>query len=513
MTDRKHTSETAPLAQKGENPLSHQERVYFEMFRAIELLGRKLEKSETIREDLSRRLKDIESSAARDAQTGKYYLPARIEPAEQPATPEAAMTRRMIAGAALTGLALGVIALGLVLMQQQPQTLSPRQMAALNTLTDTQNNPAFVGHASGGWHKAAENNKAATVSTENVTAEVAAETPASAAPAGTEAPLPFVLAASLEKLQDAPDTQVDEYIAGLDHEGAEDFAEDLPEDMAQGDTDMTEDISAAAAGLDHDDLAALVAQENAVDDHFAAADEEAITVAEAEAEVEIMPAAETLAPVVAKTHAAVPAITAYTKEPLRDPYLPTVYADLERRAYDGIAEAQHDLAALYASGGRVRPDYPRAAYWFRRAADAGIANAYYNLGVMAQQGLGMAKDAQQSFAFYGRAARLGHPEAMYNLGLCYIEGRGTQKDNLRGISYFKKAANAGLTQAAYNLGVIYEGGTIEGHRDLKSALEWYHVAAVEGHQDADVAIRRVEKLQMQAEALSVAERVEPAAGR
>src|SRR5690606_36245003 len=100
---------------------------------------------------------------------------------------------------------------------------------------------------------------------------------------------------------------------------------------------------------------------------------------------------------------------AYAAEPLRDPYLPTVYADLEMRAYDGIAEAQHDLAALYAAGGRVRQDYPRAVYWFQRAADAGIANAYYNLGVMAQQGLGMGRDAQKSFDFYSRAARLGHP--------------------------------------------------------------------------------------------------------
>ena len=502
MTDRKQTSDNAHLTQKGENPLTHQERVYFEMFRAIELLGRKLEKSEMVREELSSRLKDIESSAARDAETGKYYLPAKIETAAISAAAEGMMSRRIITGAALAGLAFGVVALGLVLLQQQPQTLSPRQMAALNNLADAQNKTAFADHVSGGWHKVVENNKPAPVVAENVTAAMGVELAAA-----SSAPRPFELAASLETLgavqdvpqamPDAADTPEDEYMVAAD--------EDLPEEMAQGDTDMAEDAPIGTAAADvaafgHDDLAALVAQENAVDEQFAEA-------------ADVMPADAALTTVVAAAQEVAPKATAYTQEPERDTLLPAVYVDLERRAYDGIAEAQHDLAALYAAGGRVRSDYSRAAYWFRRAADAGIANAYYNLGVMAQQGLGMAKDAEQSFAFYGRAARLGHPEAMYNLGLCYIEGRGTQRDNLRGISYFKKAANAGLTQAAYNLGVIYEGGTVEGHRDLKSALEWYHVAAVEGHQDADAAIRRVEGLRMQAEALSVADKVEPAAGR
>jgi TPR repeat protein len=504
MTERKHASETSPLANEtshlakgSENPLTHQERVYFEMFRAIELLGRKLEKSENTRVELARRLSDLESAALRDDVTGKYYLPAKIEPAGLPVAPEAVMTRRLTLGAALTGLALGTLALGLVLMQQSPQPLSPRQMAALNNLTEAQTKPVFADHISGGWHKVVENNTLAPVVEENVTVEVAAV--ADALPivkAAAETPQRFELAAALEHLQESTTAALSDTLEA-----------DLPEEMAQGDTDVTEE----EAGLDHADLAALVAQENAVDESFADVPMQGPQAAAPASTV--VPVGTDVMQEAAATAEPAPKRTVYTAAPLRDPYLPSVYADLERRAYDGIGEAQHDLAALYAAGGRVRPDYPRAVYWFRHAADEGIANAYYNLGVMAQQGLGMAKDAAEAFAFYGRAARLGHPEAMYNLGLAYIEGRGTKKDNLRGISYFKKAANAGLTQAAYNLGVIYEGGTIEGQRDLKSALEWYHVAAVEGHSDAEAAIRRVEKLHMQAEALSIADKVEPAAGK
>lgn len=518
MTDRKHTPATSHLVQNGETPLTHQERVYFEMFRGIELLGRKLEKSEAIREELSRRLHDLESSAARDEATGKYYLPAKIEPANVSAAPEAVMNRRITMAAALAGLALGAIALGLSLTQHAPQTLSPRQLAALNNLADAQDAPVFADHASGGWRKVLKEENAAqtTLADENVTAEIAG--------AAQDAPPAFELAASLEQLKDVAAAK-DTLAEAVTEVQADMLDADLPEDMAQGDTDMAEEET----GLGHDDLAALVEQENTVDAYYAAeAETDAPSAmvgplpvaesapagkpAETVSVLNTAPAAPEKQAESARTEPA-PQHSAYTSEPLRDPYLPSIYADLERRAYDGIGEAQHDLAALYAAGGRVRPDYPRAVYWFRRAADAGIANAYYNLGVMAQQGLGMAKDAKEAFAFYGRAARLGHPEAMYNLGLAYIEGRGTAKDNLRGIAYFKKAANAGLTQAAYNLGVIYEGGTVEGHRDLKSALEWYHVAAVEGHDEAAAAIRRIERLHMQAEALSIADKVEPAAGK
>lgn len=47
-----------------------------------------------------------------------------------------------------------------------------------------------------------------------------------------------------------------------------------------------------------------------------------------------------------------------------------------------VLEAQHDLAALYTSGiDGNNPDYKKAAYWFRKAADQNVANACYNLGV------------------------------------------------------------------------------------------------------------------------------------
>jgi hypothetical protein len=48
-----------------------------------------------------------------------------------------------------------------------------------------------------------------------------------------------------------------------------------------------------------------------------------------------------------------------------DAGLPPVVAEIEKRAFSGNAEAQHDLAAIYTAGhGGVKADYARAASWF-----------------------------------------------------------------------------------------------------------------------------------------------------
>jgi localization factor PodJL len=203
----------------------------------------------------------------------------------------------------------------------------------------------------------------------------------------------------------------------------------------------------------------------------------------------------------------------------RDAALPAKLADLEKRAFEGVPEAQHDLATLYASGKIVAQNYKRAAYWFSKAADGGVANAHYNLGVMFQQGLGVHKDLTKALAWYQRAAQLGHPEAMYNLGIAYIEGIGVDRNSAKGVAYFKNAANAGVAQAAYNLGVLYESNFV-GPIDIAKALEWYQVAANEGHADAQGAVDRLKTQVAKANEekaddesnLTVADLVEPAAG-
>jgi hypothetical protein len=175
----------------------------------------------------------------------------------------------------------------------------------------------------------------------------------------------------------------------------------------------------------------------------------------------------------------------------RDPSLPDQIKELETKAFDGVAEAQHDLAALYTAGeGGVSQNYERAGFWFRQAADQGIANATYNLGVLNQQGLGQSQDIQRALDWYRRAAQLGHPEAQYNLGIAYIEGVGTRYNPSMAAAFFQQAAFGGIVEAAYNLGLILENGLL-GETRPEDAMIWYRGAAESGSLDAQQALKNL----------------------
>jgi hypothetical protein len=171
-----------------------------------------------------------------------------------------------------------------------------------------------------------------------------------------------------------------------------------------------------------------------------------------------------------------------------DPNLPVRIIELEEKAFEGLAEAQHDMAALYVSGqAGVTQDYIRAMEWFKLAARQGIANAAYNLGVMNQQGMGVDKNIDLALNWYRRAGQLGHAEAEYNLGIAYIEGIGAPYNPKRAAAFFKKAAFGGINEAAYNLGLILENGLLNEVR-LNEALIWYRGAANNGNAEAQTAL-------------------------
>lgn len=111
-----------------------QERFNLEMFRALELLGRKLERVEGERDTLAQRLTQIESATAVDEHTGRLYLPAVIEQMPKP-TPLERHAVRWSVGAALVSCVLAMGALGLVVFRAPvAPALSARQLAALDAL-------------------------------------------------------------------------------------------------------------------------------------------------------------------------------------------------------------------------------------------------------------------------------------------------------------------------------------------------------------------------------------------
>lgn len=176
-----------------------------------------------------------------------------------------------------------------------------------------------------------------------------------------------------------------------------------------------------------------------------------------------------------------------------DSSLPENVQRIEALAFQGNAEAQHDLAAIYTAGPEgVSQNFDKAAFWFREAADAKIANAAYNLGVLNHQGLGTERDLDRALYWYREAAKLGHAEAQYNLGIAHIEGIGTNYDPKLAATFFERAANNGIMEAAYNLGLIYENGLL-GDAKADEALLWYKIAADQGSPEAKSAMQQLAK--------------------
>ena len=86
-------------------------------------------------------------------------------------------------------------------------------------------------------------------------------------------------------------------------------------------------------------------------------------------------------------------------------------------AEQGDADAQNNLARMYALGRNVPQDYAEALKWVRMAAEQGHAAAQNSLGMMYFNGQGVAKDYVQAHMWYNLAAAQGHDAAKNSRGI------------------------------------------------------------------------------------------------
>lgn len=431
-------------------PASQQERINQEMFRAIERLGRKLERAETERASFSQVLAQIESASERDEKTGKIYLPMLVQ-AERPPV----ANTRWQSALSVASSVIALLAVGLSLYREPAATpqLTTAQLAALDSLTETQ----FA--RMNGLAVDPANNIDISRFTQTTPPPVAAPVETAAEEASEEAKVEIA--------------QIEQQLTPEELSAIEPAAGNATEILA----DEKPAAEVAAAPVETPVETAIAAEK---------------PLAQPANDAAPIPLAAATPTVEQKAIAAGETVKNETVTGIdRDQLLPASYRTLESRAFAGVAAAQHDLAALYVAGtGGVQRDYGRAVFWFTKSAEKGMANAHYNLGVMYQQGLGVPQDAAAALGWYEHAAQLGHPEAMYNLGIANIEGIGAERNISRGVAFFKQAANAGVSQAAYNLGVLYESNFI-GPADLTKAAEWYQTAANEGHAEAKKSLARL----------------------
>ncbi len=119
----------------------------------------------------------------------------------------------------------------------------------------------------------------------------------------------------------------------------------------------------------------------------------------------------------------------------------TSTADLQKKATQGVADAQTNLGLLYYYGRGVPRDYMKAREWFTKAAAQGDADAQYNLGALYDFGKGVPQDFFTARHWYEQAAMQGHAGAQNSLGALYEFGHGVKQDSVRAYMWYNIAAS------------------------------------------------------------------------
>jgi TPR repeat protein len=152
---------------------------------------------------------------------------------------------------------------------------------------------------------------------------------------------------------------------------------------------------------------------------------------------------------------------------------------IKAAAEKGDAEAQIELAAIYAAGDGVPRDVIKAAKWHRKAAEQGNARAQCLLGLDYASGDGVKKSVSEAVYWLGKAADQGLAEAQYDLGMCFTSGDVRGKSIVDAAGLFRKAAEQGLAQAEAMLGSCYFDGTGV-PKSIPDGLLWTRRAAEKG---------------------------------
>ncbi|MBI2993362.1 MAG: SEL1-like repeat protein [Gammaproteobacteria bacterium] len=152
-------------------------------------------------------------------------------------------------------------------------------------------------------------------------------------------------------------------------------------------------------------------------------------------------------------------------------------------AEQGHAGAQFSLGVMYAKGRSVEQDYEQAFNWYRKAAEQGHVGAQATLATMYTKGVGTERDTKAAFDWHLRAAKRGHANSMFTVGEMYFHGTGVQQNLEEAFLWYRKAAEKGHVHAQINLGFMYGKGQGVVRNDRESA-QWYRKAAESGNPNA-----------------------------
>ncbi|MCK5090537.1 MAG: sel1 repeat family protein, partial [Hyphomicrobiaceae bacterium] len=137
---------------------------------------------------------------------------------------------------------------------------------------------------------------------------------------------------------------------------------------------------------------------------------------------------------------------------------------------------------LYVEGRVRKLDEAKAVEWLQKAAEQDHAQAQYDLAAMYAEGAGIAKDPIKAVEWTGRAAELGHATAQLEYAIMKFNGRGIERDEAGAIALLKSSSAKGNPVAQNRLARIYANG-MGVKKDPLRAAKWHLIARDAGVSD------------------------------
>ena len=145
------------------------------------------------------------------------------------------------------------------------------------------------------------------------------------------------------------------------------------------------------------------------------------------------------------------------------------HLNLVKRAIEGNADAQYQVAKLYDSQGYASAS-AKALLWFTKAAHQGHDKAMVEVAIAYNFKAHATKaDTLQAIKWYTKAAAKNNGQAMYRLGRM-------AKTDSEALQWYQKAAAVGDDDGIREIGGYYQEGKGVA-QDYQKALEWYLKAA------------------------------------
>jgi len=137
-------------------------------------------------------------------------------------------------------------------------------------------------------------------------------------------------------------------------------------------------------------------------------------------------------------------------------------------------------------------NFAEAYYLWRPLAEAGAPSAQYGIGWMYHNGYGLAINDQKAYAWWARAASQNYVEAIFSIGTLYQFGYGMLKKDMKtALSYYLMAAVAGHDESRLILKTMLEK---RDHRikPILLALLIYHLnSAIAGDHESQEILKQM----------------------